>query len=143
MPILVDTGPLFALADRSDQDHQRVTRFFQDTRELLVVPVTVVPEVAHLLNVRLGSGAVRAFTHSLAQGELRVEGITHADFRRIDELLTQYADSRLDLVDSSVIAVAERLDIVQVLTLDWRDFSIVRPRHCPALDILPGYDRGN
>ena len=143
MPILVDTGPLFALADRSDQDHQRVTRFFQDTRELLVVPITVVPEVAHLLNVRLGGDAVRAFTHSLAQGELRVEGITHTDLRRIDELLTQYADSRLDLVDSSVVAVAERLDIVQVLTLDWRDFSIVRPRHCSSLDILLGYDRSN
>ena len=44
--------------------------------------------------------------------KLRVEGITHTDLRRIDELLTQYADSRLDLVDSSVVAVAERLDIV-------------------------------
>lgn len=143
MPILVDTGPLFALADRSDQDHDRVTRFFQDNRELLIVPVTVVPEVAHLLNVRLGSDAVRSFAHSLALGELRVEGITHTDLRRIDELLTQYADSRLDLVDSSVVAVAERLDIVQILTLDWRDFSMVRPRHCAGLDLLLGYDRRN
>ena len=140
MPILVDTGPIFALADRSDQDHDRVTRFFENNSELLVVPVTVLPEVAHLLNARLGSEAVRIFAHSLAMGELRVEGITPTDLRRIDELLTQYADSRLDMVDSSVIALAERLDIVQVLTLDWRDFSIVRPRHCPALDILLGYD---
>ena len=141
MPILVDTGPLFALADRSDQDHERVTHFFERNTELLIVPVTVRPEVAHLLNARLGTDAVRIFAHSLAMGELRVEGITPPDLRRIDELLTQYSDSRLDLVDSSVVALAERLDILQILTLDWRDFSMVRPRHCPALDLLLGYDR--
>ena len=140
MPILVDTGPLFALADRSDGHHDRTTRFFERNQELLIVPVTVLPEVAHLLNARLGGDAVRVFAHSLAIGEMRVESLTYPDLRRIDELLTQYADSRLDLVDASVIALAERLDIVQVLTLDWRDFSIVRPRHCSALDILLGYE---
>jgi predicted nucleic acid-binding protein len=136
---LVDTGPIVALADRSDSHHEGVTRFFVRNTELLIVPVTVLTEVAYLLNARLGAGAVRTFVHSLAMGELRVEGITHMDLARISELLTQYADSRLDMVDSSVIAMAERLDIVQVLTLDWRDFSIVRPRHCPALEILPGW----
>ena len=141
MPILVDTGPLFALADRSDQDHERVTRFFERNTELLIVPVTVVPEVAHLLNARLGTDAVRIFARSLAMGELRVEGITLPDLRRIDELLTQYSNSRLDLVDSSVVALAERMDILQILTLDWRDFSMVRPRHCSALDLVLGYDR--
>jgi predicted nucleic acid-binding protein len=137
MPIVVDTGPIYSLADRSDNHHDMITRFFQRNRELLIMPVTVVPEVGHLLKKRLGQEAVQSFVHSLAMGEIRVETVNYLDIRRIDELLTQYADSKLDVVDASVIALAERMDIVQVLTVDYRDFSIVRPRHCPALEILP------
>ena len=51
--------------------------------------------------------------------------------------MRQYADSNIGFVDASIVAVAERLDIRKVLTLDRRHFGVIRPRHCPALDILP------
>ena len=44
---------------------------------------------------------------------------------------------RLGLVDASVVAVCERLQEETVLTLDRRDFTVVRPRHCAALRLLP------
>ena len=53
------------------------------------------------------------------------------------EIADTYANLDLGIVDASVIALAERLRVVQVLTLDRRDFSVVRPRHCPALALLP------
>lgn len=34
-------------------------------------------------------------------------------------------------------AVAERLKITHILTLDRRDFHIVRPAHSPHFEILP------
>ena len=48
-----------------------------------------------------------------------------------------YVDTPLCLVDACVVAAAERLDIVSVLTVDRRHFSIVRPRHVPSLKLLP------
>lgn len=51
--------------------------------------------------------------------------------------MRQYQDAPLDLVDSILIAIAERLQITRVLTLDRRHFHLVRPRHCAAFDILP------
>jgi uncharacterized protein len=39
--------------------------------------------------------------------------------------------------DASVIAVAERLDVTEVATLDRRHFTVVRPRHTTALTLLP------
>lgn len=56
------------------------------------------------------------------------------------ELLTTYASLRLQVVDSCVIALAERLDVREVATLDRRDFLVVAPRHLPKgerLTLLP------
>jgi len=36
-----------------------------------------------------------------------------------------------------VIALAERLGITQIATLDRRDFSVVRPAHTDAFILLP------
>ncbi len=46
-------------------------------------------------------------------------------------------DSRLDFVDATVIAIAERLNITRILTIDKRDFGMVRPTHADAFDLLP------
>jgi uncharacterized protein len=36
-----------------------------------------------------------------------------------------------------VIAIAERLGITQIATRDRRDFTVVRPRHAGAFELLP------
>ncbi|MGH8933182.1 MAG: hypothetical protein ACRDZO_21765 [Egibacteraceae bacterium] len=56
---------------------------------------------------------------------------------RAAELETQYESLRLGFVDASVIALCERLGETKVATLDKRDFSVVRPRHCDSLRLLP------
>jgi predicted nucleic acid-binding protein len=52
-------------------------------------------------------------------------------------LVRRYADLPLGAVDASVVAVAERLKITQVATLDRRHFTVVRPEHVPAFELLP------
>jgi hypothetical protein len=47
------------------------------------------------------------------------------------ELLTTYLSMRLQVVDACVIALAERLDLHEVATLDRRDFQIVAPSRLP------------
>ena len=53
------------------------------------------------------------------------------------ELPAQYADLPLGAVDASVVAVAERLGVITLLTIDCRHFSVVRPRHADAFSLLP------
>jgi hypothetical protein len=36
-----------------------------------------------------------------------------------------------------VIALAERLSVTTVATLNRRDFAVVRPTHCEALTLIP------
>jgi len=59
------------------------------------------------------------------------------DMLRTAEILAQYQDSRIDFVDATVMAIAERENIKTVLTLDRRDFSLFRPKHCLSFTLLP------
>lgn len=136
-PILVDTGPLYAMADRDDDWHHRVVRFLERSREGLAVPVTVLPEAAYLLMTHLGPEAERKLIQSVVSGEMAVEELTLQDLRRTLELLRRYEEARIGFVDATVVAIAERLKISRILTTDRRDFSLVRPRHCKAFELLP------
>jgi predicted nucleic acid-binding protein len=53
------------------------------------------------------------------------------------ELVDAYADFPLGTTDAAVVAVAERLRVSEVATLDHRHFRVVRPRHIPAFTLLP------
>ena len=60
-----------------------------------------------------------------------------ADLNRMADLMQTYADLRLGTVDAAVIAIAERLNATQVATLDRRHFTVVRPTHITAFELLP------
>jgi predicted nucleic acid-binding protein len=135
MPVLVDTGVLYALADQDDDWHERAVTFFDITRDLLLVPVTVIPEVTYLLKARLGDRAERSFVAALAAGELDVEPVTTADLKRCDGILDRWP--ALGFVDASVVAMAERLKVTTVATTDRRHFGQVRPAHATRFRLVP------
>lgn len=63
--------------------------------------------------------------------------LTSADYARMAELVEKYHDLPLGTSDASVIALAERLDVEEIATLDLRHFTVVRPRHVKAFTLLP------
>jgi hypothetical protein len=136
--LLVDAGPLVAAAAVRDHNHERCVKLLTEADRPLVVPMLVVTEVAYFLGDRIGVTAERAFAESLRSGELVAEPVESADWERIAELLDEYADLELGIVDASVLAACERLGQTRLATLDRRHFSVVRPRHCSALTLLPG-----
>jgi len=137
MTALVDTGFLYATLDTSDKNHQRVTDALVNVTDVLLLPTIVLVELTYLLQARLGHTAIRRFIQQLEDSPLQFEVITKADVPRIYELLDQYADMRLDFVDAAIVTLAERLNIRRILTVDERDFCIIRPRYCDYFDILP------
>ena len=136
--LVVDAGPIVAAAATRDRHHAACVSLLASAPRPLVVPALVVTEVAYFLSDRIGDVAERAFARSLARDELVVEPVEPRDWLRVEELLDEYADLPLGIVDASVIAACERLGATELATLDRRHFSVVRPRHCPALELLPG-----
>jgi uncharacterized protein len=135
MPLLVDTGILFALADAGDSWHERTRKYLESSRETLLVPVTVLPEIAYLLRERIGTDAELALAHAIANNELAVEPLDRRDWTRVEQLMKRYPF--LGFVDATVIAVAERLRLETIATTDRRHFGAVRPVHVEKLLLVP------
>jgi predicted nucleic acid-binding protein len=134
--LLVDTNILLAAADTSTPEHARCAAVLDDHLDLAITaPVAV--ETAWMIESRLGPTAEAFFVGSIASGELDVIDLTRADWTRCNDLIATYDDLGLGLVDSSVIAVAERLGITTIATLNRRDFAVVRPAHCNAFELIP------
>ncbi len=103
----------------------------------LIVPTLVITEVAYLLASRLGWQAETRFLGDLATAEMILEPVHPADLLRIAELVARYHDLPLGTVNASVVAVAERLGVIEIATVDRRHFTVVRPSHTEAFDLLP------
>lgn len=137
MAALVDSGMLLALANKKDANHDAAVKTLSLLHEALIVPASVLTEAAYVVGRVLGVEAEAALVTSIARGEMRLEGITPEDCLRAADLLQKYRDARIGFVDASVVAVGERLGVRRLLTTDRRHFGVIRPRHCPAFEILP------
>jgi predicted nucleic acid-binding protein len=135
MLLLVDTGVLYALADRRDAWHARVRAYLRAHADMLLAPATILPEVAYLLRARIGADAELAFVRSIADGELAVEPVLRHDFSRAQALMETYVD--LGFVDMTVVAIAERLKVSSIATTDRRHFGAVRPAHRDRFVLVP------
>lgn len=125
------------MVDRDDRNHDRCRALLESDPGPLIVPLLVVAEVTYLLATRLGVDTEIRFLGDLASGVLMPEPVQAGDWLRIAELVSIYRDLPLGTVDASVIASAERLDAKTVATLDLRHFTVVRPKHRDAFEILP------
>jgi predicted nucleic acid-binding protein len=138
--IVCDTGPLVAAALTNDDHHHASVELFTGlhlARRPLLVPATVVAEVGYLLGREAGPKVESLFLDSLATGDFTLVDVTVTDSARMAELVHRYGDLPLGTTDASVVAVAERLGITEIATLDRRHFSVVRPRHVGAFTVLP------
>jgi uncharacterized protein len=135
MPLLVDTGILFALADKSDDWHARTRQYFESTRDTLLAPITIVPEVAYLLRERIGPHAERAFVKAIADGELATESLKAEDWVRSEELMAKYRE--IGFVDATIVAIAERLRLATIATTDRRHFGAIQPAHVRRFTLVP------
>lgn len=137
MALILDTGPLYASLDRSDQDHAACRALIEGADEALVIPAPVLVEVDYWIGQRLTPGALVALLADIEAGAYMVADLTPADYARVRELCDRYADADIGFVDAAVLAVVERLGETKLATLDRRHFALLRPRHRESIDLVP------
>ncbi len=135
MLAVVDTGPMYAVVDEDDADHDRCRHALEALGRGLIIPTMVVAEATYLVGTRLGAAVEARFLRSLSN--LHVEAPTPDDWQRIGSLVDQYSDFPLGGTDASVIALAERLEIDTIVTLDNRHFRAVQPKHRRTFRLQP------
>lgn len=98
-----------------------------------MVPAPVLVE----LDFFVPAQAFSAFLRDVGREAFRIAELEPVDLERVEELLADYADLRVGFVDAAVLAVVERLGEPRLATLDRRHFTVMRPRHVEALELVP------
>lgn len=123
--VLADTGPLFALIHAGDADHARAVQFARRFTGRLITTWPVLTEVSYLL-VQSDRRGADVLLGMIQDGHLSVADLDSTDVQYMRTLIAKY--DTMDLADASLVAIGERLDILDVIALDRRDFSRYRTR---------------
>lgn len=137
MAIIADSGAVYGLYDRRDGFHGRLRSAVETARDLIVLPAPILGEIDYLLRLRLGNAALLRFLADIQEGAFAIESVTMADLLRCTALIEKYGDLDLGLADASVVALAERLGTDRILTVDQRDFRVVRSSRGRPFRLLP------
>jgi uncharacterized protein len=124
--IAIDSGFLFALADRRDAWHRRAMAQAGTAAEGWITTWPVLTETCHLLGRALGPVFAAALMDDVASGSMAVWPIDDDAHKRIPVLMRKYAQLPMDLADASLVLLAEYLGHGQILTTDLRDFKTYR-----------------
>lgn len=138
--IIVDTGPIVAATFDREEHHEACVRIFDELRmaqQELTLPATVLAEVGYMLRTAGSARQEVLFLEGVADGDFTVINFIQEDLDRVAELARRYSDHPLGVTDASIVAIAERLGINEIVTLNARDFRTVVPRHVQHFTLLP------
>lgn len=137
MALILDTGPLYASLDRSDQYHRACRSLIESSEEALVIPGPVLVEIDYWIHQRLHPGALVALLADIEDGAYAVENLQPSDYTRVRQVCDRHSAADIGFVDAAVLAIVERLDEPKLASLDHQHFAELRPRHRDGLTLLP------
>ena len=135
--LLVDTNVWLAALDGRSKGHQPCVELLEANKGHLGSPVPVISESSWLILDRLGSQAQDRFLSLIPTGDLLPIDLVADDWIRCISLCREYSDLRLDFIDASLVAIAERLGESKIATFNYRDFLVIRPLHVAAFQLVP------
>ena len=132
---LIDTGPLVALFSKRDSNHDLCMAASKEMEAPYLTSWPVLTETAWLL--RNYPISIKEVFQSIEEGFLRILDLDHQFVRWNLVFLERYENVGVQLADASLVYLAERERIINVFTLDRRDFTIYRTTRNRALTIIP------
>ena len=133
---LTDAGPLIAIIDADEPDHEACMAALDEAALPLVTTWPAFTEAMYLLGRAGGSQGQRALWRLVQTDRLLVADLSLAAQRRSAALMEQYADRPMDLADATLVALAEERGCRKVFTLD-SDFRVYRLRGRQPFEVVP------
>jgi predicted nucleic acid-binding protein len=133
-PILLDTGVIVALLDRSEKFHRQCAEAVRKLDVPLITCEAVMAESCYLL--RNLPGAPEAIIANAAEGIFQIPFQLSREAVAVRTILRKYQHRAIDLADACLIHLANEFATGDVLTLD-KDFEIYRWGRNRAFQLLP------
>jgi len=135
--ILVDTSGLLSAMDASDPAQARTAAALRAARGPRLLSPFVLAELDYLLARRVNASAARRLLDEVTRGAYRLEAFGVDDVRQAAAIIDRYRDLELGLADASIVVLAERHGVNDIVTLDERHFRAVRGPRGRPFRILP------
>jgi predicted nucleic acid-binding protein len=133
-PVLLDTGVIVALLDRSERLHEACAEAVRELEAPLITCEAVIAESCYLL--RKLAGAAEAVIDNVAAGIFQIPFQLSQEAAGVKQILRKYRDRQIDLADACLIRLADEFGTADILTLD-RDFAVYRWGRNRAFRMLP------
>ena len=135
--IVLDTSVLYALIDAADAHYRLTADWYSVVQDELITTPLVLAEVEHLARTRGGGRAATAFRDDVRAGAYAVEWWPTASSASAD-IADRYVDLGVGITDASLVALADRVETLEIATFDERHFRVMRPLGGePAFRLLP------
>ncbi|MEO7294720.1 MAG: PIN domain-containing protein [Candidatus Limnocylindria bacterium] len=135
--IVLDTSGLLAAIDASQRHHAAARRALEATSAPWLLSPFVLAELDYLLATRVGQPAERALLAEVGRGVYRIETFEPAEILAAERLIGRYAELAIGLTDASLVVLANRYGVRDILTLDERHFRALRGPGGRPFRILP------
>lgn len=133
----MDASGLLAAIDESQRGHKAALKALADSEPPLLLSPFVLAELDFFLSTRIGPAAEGAFLEEVADGAYQLEPFEGDDVAAALEIIHSYSDLAIGLADASIVVLADRHDVSDVLTLDTRHFRALRRSGGRAFRLLP------
>ncbi len=130
---ILDTGPIVALFDKSDHFHKKLYDFFSKGNYIFYSTWSVITKVSFLLEFNVNSQL--DFLKWVESGAIQMVELNILDISSISDYMSKYRDVPMDFADATLMCIAEKLDLKEIITLD-KDFYIYRKNNGKYLNNL-------
>ena len=120
--ILVDAGPLIALADHADKYHRPVKTYLNKFNGRMLTTWPVLAEVCHFLPEQVQIDFLRWANG----GGISVVEMHETALSSLADWKEKYRDLPMDLAGASLIWLAQQTGVLDILSIDRKDFSVYR-----------------
>ena len=131
--LICDTGALIDYLVASAPDHLAF-RLAIDAARARYIPGLVLAEVDYFL--RGQRNAMRSLINDIHRGAFTYAPPTESQLSRALAIDAQYAGLEIGLVDATIVALAEELDLLRLATRDVRHFAALRLADGRAFELV-------
>lgn len=131
--ILIDTGPLISFFDESDRNSTQIRRRLKDFKGQLFSTEAVITELSYYFNE--WKNAQLYIMEWIAKGALKILPVSETEYHQIHQLMKKYKDTPMDFCDATLMHVAQRENIPEIVTWD-NDFRVYRYPNGAQLKML-------
>lgn len=125
--VIVDTGFIVALFNERDSEHDAAMKIEQKLGDSyhFVSTVFIIQEICWLLMKRVNHEAAIKFM-ACVQELIELPPLPDQWIEKTIPILRKYSNRKLDLADASIVVLADHINLGDIISIDRKDFSVLR-----------------